>query len=145
MPNPYEPSAVVEIAPPTADALARGKLIAWLIIGTSLGASLLTMLYYLAILGPDRLPIQLTRFAISVALCYGFYSGRAWVRYVMIVLAGFAVISSLVAILLRLERLSLVGFMLLAGLGIVYGGGAIVMMFSRSLLAFLNDQAARRA
>jgi hypothetical protein len=55
--------------------------------------SSITIVFYLVRIGPDRLPQQLVRFALTLGLAYALIRGRQWARWLTSALLLLAVVA----------------------------------------------------
>lgn len=89
---------------------------------------------YVGAIGTDRLPTQLVRFALTVALAYALRTGRSGARWLTIVLMGLAGIVGLLTTLVS-------GAWLMAIPSALYAGSALMLLAHRDVVAFYASHA----
>lgn len=113
-----------------------GKKLVVRVVVIALAISVVTIVTFNVILGSGRLPQQLVRFALTLALCFFLVRGRPWARWVSVALFLIAGIGSVVGSL-DLFGKSLGAWALLA-MGIAYLYCSGVLLGPASVRAFFS-------
>ena len=113
-----------------------GQRIVIAVILAIVGLSLLTIVSFTSFRGTERLPQQIVRFLLTIALCYFLYRGANWARWVTVVLCGLggpAAVLSGVALL----PLGFPGVLLIA-MGLTYIVCAGILLFAPSVRVYFT-------
>jgi hypothetical protein len=113
-----------------ASQSATGRRLVLGVIVVTIGLSALVIVATNLALGPARLPVQIVRFLLTVALSIFLYRGANWARWVGVVLFAIGGLSSL---LLSLGGLPGTGAWLLLALGVTYLVCAGILLFVPSV------------
>lgn len=116
---------------------ASGKKLVITTIAVIIGVCLLVRGLAIAVRGTDRLLFHLIHIGTTISLCCALYAGYPWARWVTVVLFSYAGIASLLSGIRMPSSL-----LLLMGISYVFCSG--VLLFSKSAIAFLAEQQARR-
>ena len=119
----------------TDTASGKKQLIA--VIAIVIGVGIVVSVLHTVIIGPQKLLAHIARLCITVTLCYCLYQGHAWARWLSVGLFG---LGGALSLLSGIRRPS--AFMLL--MGTAYLICVLILTFSQSLSAFLQEQRARR-
>ena len=74
---------------PNHASLGRGLVL--VAIGLILSSSVATIVLYIVVQGSDRLVAQVVRFGLTCLLAWFLWRGRAWARWVAVILFGIAI------------------------------------------------------
>jgi hypothetical protein len=142
--NAYtSPSATATESLPTAgnsSGISRGRIIVLVVASAIIGLSALTIAFYVFAVGPQKLPVQFVRFALTVGLMVCVYRGFVWARAVTVLLMGLGCVGSAITALTMEPEQSVILRSIMGIYVLVYGGAAAVLLFSSSVREFLNSQ-----
>jgi len=113
-----------------------GRRLVLLVIVISLTFSVLVIVTFNILLGPENLPQQIVRFLLTVGLCAFLYKGANWARWVASILFGLAGLQGLIGGLVALST-STAGLLLIV-MGLVYVASAIVLLFIPAVRAYFG-------
>ena len=119
-----------------SDRIERGRLIVIGYIVALLTISFCVIAFYVLVIGPQKLPAQVIRFALTLALCIGLYHGSSVAKWILIVLLGLGGLLALVPVATGDPFAIALGLIL----AVVYLSFAVVMLASKSVKAFLVHQ-----
>ena len=110
---------------------ATGRRLVVAVMVATIAMSVLVIATFNAVQGPDRLPQQIVRFLLTVALCVFLYRGAGWARWVATVLYG---LTGLWSLALGFTRLAAAkpGIQMIA-FGAIYAACASVLLFVPSV------------
>lgn len=117
---------------------ARGRRLVMGALAAMVVVSLISTTLSAVLSGGEGLAQDLIRTALTVALCYAVYQGRAWARWLTVALLGLGGLVSLGAGLVMLLVVPLGGAALLL-LGVVYIACVVVLAAAPSARAFFAE------
>ena len=113
-----------------------GRRIVLAVIVATLTMSVLIIVTFNAVQGPQRLPQQIVRFFLTVGLCVFLYRGANWARWVAGILFAMAGLGSLLGGVAALTT-SMAGLGLLV-MGLVYVASTVVLLLVPTVRAFFG-------
>lgn len=113
-----------------------GRWLVLVVIVATLTLSVLVIVAFNTIQGPQRLPQQIVRFFLTVGLSVFLYRGANWARWVAGILFALGGVGSLVGGVLTLST-SMAGLLLLV-MGFVYVASAVILLFVPAVQAFFD-------
>jgi hypothetical protein len=123
---------------PSHEQIERGRLIVFgyliFIMAISLGV---VSLYLMARGVTARLPFQIVRVVLTAALCFWLYRGSVIARWILVALLAWGGVSGLI---LAIGSGQPTVVLIAGGMAVVYLSFVCVMVTSRSVAAFLDDQ-----
>lgn len=94
----------------------------WVVVAavTLVAVAVFTIGFYLLLIGSAKLPGQLVRLSLTIALAYFLIQGRSWARWVTVCLLILAVLMTLPTLFTTIASANMLGFTFLAGLTMTY-------------------------
>ncbi len=123
----------------THNGVGRGMVLA--VIAGTLTVSILVIVAFNIIQGPERLPQQIIRLLLTFGLCVFLYRGANWARWIAGILFAWGGVGSLLAGALMLSS-NMYGIVLFA-MGLVYVGSAIILLFLPAVRTYFGVGRAR--
>jgi hypothetical protein len=132
-------------APAMSGEQETGRLIVLVHIALVVGISIGLIAWSLAVRAPERLPAQIVRFALTVALCFWLYWGSARAKSIAFVLCGLTGLGSVLALVGTIRTgAGPVQFSIFGAMAAVYLSFAFVLIASPSVEAFFDYHASRK-
>lgn len=124
-------------SPANPEQVAAGRRFVEIAATFLVAASIATVAFHLVRLGPAKLPQQVVRLLLTAGLAYALLQGRAWARWVTIVLCALAFGGASVPLgRVGFRTLPVLPSLVLLGLALAYGIVARGLIYSRSVRAF---------
>lgn len=127
---------------PDRSVLLAGRQILRRHVFAVISISALTILQYNLVIGPDRLPAQVVRFALTLLLCYGIYRGSPLAKWLAVCLFGIAGVLFF-SLLLSPGHIGTLNWLTAAANCMTYLLFAWSLIRSTAVAAFLEFQRAR--